>query len=86
MQESWDEYRRRMLEETSRFIEWAFRHQDQMIEIPAKPADDGGFPPEVGRWFWTAVLTRRVDSGISRWRRILLHRPKQFLTRRSRRR
>lgn len=86
MQESWDQYRRQMLEETSRFIEWALRHQDLMIEIPAKPADDGGFPAEVGQWFWTAVLTRHADSNVSHWRDVLLRRPKRFLTARTRRR
>ena len=84
--ESWEQYRKHMLEETSRFIEWGLHHPDEIIEIPAKPVGDGGFPSEVANWFWTTVLTSHEDSRIRRWRDKLLRRPKEFIWRRARRR
>ena len=65
-----------MLEETSRFIEWGLRHPELVIEIPAKPVGDGGFPASVATWFWSTVLSTRPDSRIRRWRDRLLRRPK----------
>ena len=76
--ESWDIYRRRMLEETSRFIEWGLHHPDEVIEIPVKPADEGGFPAQVGQWFWAVVLAERPSDKIRRWRDSLLRRPRNL--------
>jgi hypothetical protein len=76
--ETWEEYRRRMLDETARFIEWGLRHPDLVIEIPAKPVGEGGFPRQVANWFWTTVLTPNPDSRIRRWRDFLLRRPKDL--------
>ena len=75
--ESWEQYHRRMLDETARFIEWGLRHPEEVIEIPVKPADRGGFPPGVGRWFWATVLADRPSSRMLRWRDKLLRRPKR---------
>ena len=77
--ESWEQYRRRMLDETSRFIEWGLKHPELVIEIPVKPADDGGFPPRVGEWFWTVVLSDGSDGRLRRWRELLLSRPAGLL-------
>ena len=82
---TWEEYRKQMLDETARFIEWGLKHPEQVIEIPVKPADQGGFPPGVGEWFWGVVLTDRVTDGIRRWRDFLLHRPMGLLRRLGRR-
>jgi len=79
---SLDEYRKRMLEETSRFIEWGLRHPDLVVWIPVKPTDQGGFPPGVGSWFWGTVLSTRVDGALRRWRDRLLRRPRISLRRR----
>lgn len=70
--ESWDEHRRRMLAETSRFIEWGLRHPELVFWIPAKPVEQGGFPRAVADWFWGTVLA--VDGGgrLKRWRERLL--------------
>ncbi|HUS91250.1 MAG TPA: hypothetical protein VM695_05335 [Phycisphaerae bacterium] len=76
---SWDQYRKRMLAETARFIEWGLRHPDEVIEIPIKPSDDGGFPPAVGRWFWAVVLTDQATDKVRRWRNFLLRRPRGML-------
>lgn len=82
--ETWEQYRTRLLRETSRFIEWGLRHPEMVIEIPSKPAGEDGFPARVAHWFWAVVLTDRTDSFIERWRGILRRRPKGlFLVRRS---
>ncbi len=39
--ESWEEHRREMLRETSRFIELGLRNPDLIIPIPAKRQDEG---------------------------------------------
>jgi hypothetical protein len=76
--ETWEEYRQRMLDETARFIEWGLHHPEEVIEIPMKPVSQGGFPPEVGRWFWTTVLTEHATAGILRWREFLVRRPRNL--------
>jgi len=63
----WEKYRQEMLAETARFIEWGLAHPEDVIEIPIKPANEGGFPARVGEWFWSVVLTDRKDSTILRW-------------------
>jgi hypothetical protein len=75
--ESWEEYRKGILDETSRFIEWGLKHPDLVVEIPAKPAGQGGFPPKVSEWFWGIVLSDRKDSWVQRWKDFLLRRPRR---------
>ena len=70
--ESWEQRRQRMLDETSRFIEWGLRHPELVTWIPAKPVTEGGFPPRVAEWFWGAVLSERTDGLGRRWRGRLL--------------
>ena len=68
MTESWQEYRQRMLDETSRFIEWGLKHPEQVIRIPAKPVGEGGFPRTVADWFWGIALSADTDDRLTRWR------------------
>jgi hypothetical protein len=68
LHESWHEYRKRMLAETSRFIEWGLKHPDLVFRIPAKPAEHGGFPRAVADWFWETVLVLDGGSRLKRWR------------------
>ena len=69
--ESWQQYRKRLLAETSRFIEWGLRHPELVTWIPAKPVGGGGFPRRVAEWFWQAALSD--GSGrLGRWRDKLL--------------
>ncbi len=82
---SWEAYRKRMLDETSRFIEWGLKHPEEIVEIPVKPDGEGGFPPGVGQWFWNVVLAEKAPSAVRKWRDFLLNRPLGFL-RRGRRR
>ena len=71
---TWDEYRRRMLAETARFIEWGLANPDKVARIPIKPVGQGGFPAQVGEWFWATVLSDRRDSFLERWRHWLARR------------
>lgn len=79
LHESWEDYRRGMIRETERFIEWGLAHPEDVIEIPAKPVGKGGFPRNVGEWFWTTVLTSRPTRGVLHWREFLRNRPKRLL-------
>jgi hypothetical protein len=79
--ESWDEMRKRMLAETSRFIEWGLAHPDEVIEIPAKPVGMGGFPKEVGEWFWETVLSSKPTSAMQKWREFFRRKSKRILGR-----
>lgn len=79
--ESWQEYRRRMLEETSRFIEWGLRHPELTVEIPAKRVGTGGWPQRVAEWFWATALAEEDNSRLKRWKDALLRRPRNLLRR-----
>jgi len=85
LSESWSEYRKRMLRETSRFIEWGLKHPELTIQIPAKRVGEGGFPKAVGDWFWGVVLTRRTDPRILFWRDFLIRKPLELIGRAARR-
>jgi hypothetical protein len=51
-----DEHRRRMIAETSAFIEWGLAHPDQVRWIPTKRVSDGGFSAAMGRAFWGGLF------------------------------
>jgi hypothetical protein len=80
--ETWQQYRRRIIRETERFIEWGLAHPDEVIEIPMKPASEGGFPRKVGEWFWTTVLTSRPTAAARWFRGLLARRPRGLFRRR----
>ncbi len=65
-----DATRQRMIDETSRFIEWGLRHPELVVRIPAKPEDEGGWPAAIGQFFWSKVLAprdiRRAGVGLFR--------------------
>lgn len=77
--ETWEQYRERIIVETQEYIEWGLNHPDQVVGIPTKLAEKGGFPKSVGEWFWATVLSDDEGSRLGRWRRRLLRRPKQLL-------
>ena len=66
--DTWQAYRQRMLAETSRFIEWGLRHPEEVIDIPVKPAETGGFPGAVSEWFWSTALSVDAEGLVARWR------------------
>lgn len=66
--ETWEDMHRCMLAETSRFIEWGLAHPEDIIEIPAKPVGQGGFPKSLGTLFWMTVLSSRQSRRLDRLR------------------
>ncbi len=68
-----------MIGETERFIEYGLAHPELIIEIPAKPVDEQGWPDKTGAWFWDVVLTGRPSGETLRWREFFRKKPTQFL-------
>ena len=54
--ESWDEFRVRLIAETSTYLTEALRHPELAVRIPMIPAGTGRFPPSLTRAFWEPVL------------------------------
>ena len=57
--EPFEQWRQRMLDETSRFIEWGLRHPDQVDWIPKHPVGRGGFSDRIRAIFWGLALSRK---------------------------
>jgi len=70
--ETWEQYRQRILDDTSRFIEWGLNRPDEVIQIPCKPVGDSGFPRRVSEWFWTTALSPGSDR-LRKWREKLMY-------------
>lgn len=60
-EETWDMIRRRMLRETSQFIEDALEHPELAVRIPMIRAGSGRFPPSMSNAFWDPVLQDAED-------------------------
>ncbi|MBM4018740.1 MAG: hypothetical protein FJ288_10500 [Planctomycetes bacterium] len=56
MLDAYDEYRRRMIAETSAFITWGLAHPDRVPRIPRRPVGDGAFSRAMQQSFWFAAL------------------------------
>ena len=54
--ETFEQWRQRMLEETSRFIEWGLRNPDKVEWIPRHRVGAGAFPERVKALFWSLVF------------------------------
>ena len=59
-----------MIRETEAYIEWGLKHPEEVIHIPVKPANNGGFPAAVGKWFWKTVLPDDPGGKLRRWRNL----------------
>jgi hypothetical protein len=57
-EESFEKWRQRALEETSRFIEWGLAHPDKVEWIPKHPVGRGQFPERVKAIFWGLIFSR----------------------------
>jgi hypothetical protein len=57
--ETFEQWRQRLLDETSRFIEWGLDHPDQVDWIPRHPVGLGGFSERVKTVFWGIVWSRK---------------------------
>lgn len=64
----WALHRQRMLAETERFIEWGLRRPEDVVWIPAKPIDRGGFPRKVADWFYDTVFRGDGEERLASWR------------------
>ena len=58
---SFQHWRERMLEETSRFIEWGLANPDKVQWIPRHPVGRGSFSERVKTVFWSLVMQQ--DDG-----------------------
>lgn len=56
-----DDHRRRMLEETSRFIEWGLANPDKVRWIPRKRIGEGGFSESMSQIYWRGVFGSAKD-------------------------
>jgi hypothetical protein len=57
--ETFEQWRQRVLDETSRFIEWGLRHPEHVNWIPKHPVGAGHFSERVKAIFWGLVLSRK---------------------------
>lgn len=55
-EESFERWRERMLDETSRFIEWGLQHQEEVEWIPRHPVGRGQFSERLRHAFWGLIL------------------------------
>ena len=55
-EDEWTAYRKQMIAETERFVEWGLRNPDLIKWIPAKPVQTGGFPQKIADWFYHTVF------------------------------
>lgn len=56
--QDWVAYRREMIAETERFIEWGLKHPELVTWIPSKPVDQEGYPRRIASWFYSTVFRR----------------------------
>jgi hypothetical protein len=54
--EPFDHYRQRMLDDTSRFIEWGLANPDKVEWIPRHRVGHGAFPDRLKDAFWAIIL------------------------------
>ena len=54
--ESFDQWRQRMLDDTSRFIEWGLLHPDKIDPIPRHRVGAGSFSERLKTVFWSLAL------------------------------
>lgn len=54
--ETWQQARRRLIADTSRFLSERLERPELAISIPAIPAGTGRFPRSMAGAFWRAVL------------------------------
>jgi len=59
--ESFHQMRQRMLDETSRFIEWGLKNPEKVQWIPKHPVGRGAFSERVKAAFWT-ILARQGEE------------------------
>ncbi|MGC8551857.1 MAG: hypothetical protein ACP5O7_03230 [Phycisphaerae bacterium] len=61
-EQSYEQLRQSMLDETSRFIEWGMRHPQAIPRIPTHPVGHGSFPEQLKAWFWRWIWRQDMDA------------------------
>ena len=59
--ETFEQMRQRLIDETARFIEWGLANPEKVDRIPRHVLGGGDFSFRVKRFFWAAAL--RNDEG-----------------------
>jgi hypothetical protein len=54
--QTYEQWRQSLLDDTARFIEWGLRHPENVEWIPQHPVGKGAFPERLKNIFWTLVL------------------------------
>ena len=54
--ETHEQWRQRVLDETSRFIEWGLQNPEKVEWIPKHPVGRGAFSERVKSIFWSIIL------------------------------
>ncbi len=54
--ETYDQFRQRLLDETSVFIEWGLKNPGGVPRIPAHPVGAGDFSHRIRAYFWDFVF------------------------------
>jgi hypothetical protein len=57
--ETFERMRERMLEETSRFIEWGLKNPEKVQRIPRHPVGYGGFSNRMKVVFWSLAVNNK---------------------------
>jgi hypothetical protein len=57
--ENFEQFRRRMLAETSQFIEWGLKNPDKVEWIPRHKVGAAAFPDRLKRIFWGIVFANK---------------------------
>ncbi|MEI8197220.1 MAG: hypothetical protein WCI73_15080 [Phycisphaerae bacterium] len=55
-QETYEQWRDRMLRDTARYIEWGLAHPELVRRIPTHPVGKGAFTERAKSIFWTLVF------------------------------
>ena len=59
--ETFEQMRQRIIEETARFIEWGLTHPEKVERIPRHVIGEGDFPSKVKRFFWSVALRKQEE-------------------------
>jgi hypothetical protein len=56
--ETFEQWRQRMLDETARFVEWGLQNPDKVEWIPKHPVGRAAFSERAKNLFWGLILNR----------------------------
>ena len=59
--ESFEQMRQRILNETARFIEWGLANPEKVERIPRHVFGEGDFSTKLKRFFWAVALRKQEE-------------------------